>query len=78
MDIKFDLPDGTFAVVEIETIIPFPGAHQCIKYRALLEAEQGCALNSGNVRAILVAHHFDSQTRRFAEKYRIQLVELRV
>lgn len=78
VDIKFDLPDGSFVVVEIETIIPFPGAHQCIKYRALLEAEHGYPLNSGRVKAILVAHRFDEQTRHFAAQYGIRLVELKI
>lgn len=76
VDIHFNLLDGSAAVVEIETIIPLPGAHQCIKYRALLEAERGDDLNSGNVKAILVAYGFDAQTRAFAKKYNVKLVEL--
>ncbi len=78
VDVKFDLPDGTFAVVEIETINPLPGAHQCIKYRALLEAAQGLGLGSGKVQAILVAHVFDAETKAFASKYGIKLVQLKV
>ncbi|MYD99693.1 MAG: hypothetical protein F4Y03_00230 [Alphaproteobacteria bacterium] len=77
VDIKFDLPDGTAAVVEIETEIPLPGAHQVVKYRALLEVERGEDLNSGRVQAILVAHRFDEQTREIAEQYDIELFELR-
>jgi hypothetical protein len=78
VDIKFDLPDGSFAVVEIETIDGWTGAHQCIKYRALLEAAEGHVLGSGKVRAVLVAHLFDDKTRAFARKYGIRVVELRV
>lgn len=71
VDIKFDLPDGTFAVVEIETTIPLPGAYQCIKYRALLEAEQQMPINSNQVKPILVAYSFDSATKDLARKYGI-------
>ena len=76
VDIKFDLPDGRHAVVEIETTIPLPGAHQCVKYRALLEAERGAPLNSGTVDAFLVAYQIDAQTRAFTERYGIRVVEL--
>lgn len=78
VDIRFSLSDGTFAVVEIETIIPFPGAHQAIKYRALLEAELSLPLNSGRVRAILVAHEFDEATVQFAARYDIRLVAMKL
>ncbi len=76
VDVKFDLTDGTSAVVEIETVMPLPGAHQCVKYRALLEAQMKLALGSGKVQAILVAYHFDDGTRQFAEGYNIRLVEM--
>jgi len=77
VDVKFDLPDGTAAVVEVETICPLPGAHQAVKYRALLEVERGDELGAGNVRAILVAHRFDQETRDLARRYGIELVKLR-
>ena len=76
VDIKFDLPGGRAAVVEIATHQPWPGAHQCIKYRALLEAERGDPLNGGKVQAILVAHAFDGETLLFAKRYGIQTVAL--
>lgn len=76
VDIKFDLPRGRAAVVEIKTEQPWPGAHQCIKYRALLEAERGDSLNGGTVQAILVAHHIDEETLAFAERYGIRTVAL--
>lgn len=78
VDIKFDLPDGTFAIVEIETIDGWTGAHQCIKYRSLLEAALGHELGAGAVQAILVAHVFDEETRAFGLKYGIRTVELHV
>ena len=46
-------------VSEVETIVPLPGAHQAMKYRALLEVERSEALGSDRVKAILVAHRFD-------------------
>ncbi|WP_146661847.1 hypothetical protein [Enhygromyxa salina] len=72
VDVKFDMPDGSAAVVEIETIHGWTGAHQCIKYRALLEAALGRPLGGGGVQAILVAHVFDEQTIAFAKKYGIK------
>ena len=77
VDVKFDLPNGDAAVVEVETIIPLPGAHQAVKYRTLLEVERSEALGSGRVEAILVAHVFDAETRELAKKYGIKLVQLR-
>lgn len=76
VDILFELVNGTAAVVEIETRLPLPGAHQCVKYRALLEAERGLALNTDKVQAILVAYSFDQETEAFAKQYGIRLVTL--
>lgn len=77
VDVKFDLPDGDAAVVEVETLVPLPGAHQAVKYRALLEVERSEPLGSGRVQAILVAHGFDAETRAVGEKYGVKLVQLR-
>ena len=77
VDVKFDLPNGDAAVVEVETIVPLPGAHQAVKYRSLLEVERSEALGSGHVKAILVAHVFDTETRELAKKYGIKLVQLK-
>jgi len=71
VDIKFDLPDQSYAVVEIETTIPFPGAHQCIKYRVSLEAALEMPINSGRVLTILVAYAFDQETNDFTVRYGI-------
>ncbi len=78
VDIKFDLPDGSAALVEIETIDGRTGAHQCIKYRALLEAARGEPIGGGRVRAVLVAHQFDRETQAFAQAYGIKTFVLRV
>ena len=77
VDVKFDLPNGNAAVVEVETIVPLPGAHQAVKYRSLLEVERSEALGSGRVQAILVAHGFDTETQKLARKYGIKLVQLK-
>lgn len=76
VDIKFDLPDGRFAVVEIETTIPLPGAYQSVKYRALLQAEKSLPLTSDHVLAYLVAYTIDETTEVFANQYRIHTVQL--
>ena len=78
VDVRFDMSDGSAAVVEIETIDGWTGAHQCIKYRALLEAELGQPLGSGRVSAIIVAHSFDARTLAFADRYAIRAVQLRI
>lgn len=77
VDIRFDLPDGTAAVVEIETTCPLPGAHQAVKYRALAEVERGDNLGSGRVKAILVAYGFDDETQSLCDRYGIGAVALR-
>lgn len=76
VDVKFDLPDGRAAVVEVETDYCWEGAHQCIKYRALLEAKRGDHINSGAVEAILVAHRFREETIAFTERYGIRTVAI--
>jgi hypothetical protein len=72
VDIAFKSPDGTWTAVEIETIDPFPGAHQVIKYRALLAAQQGWALNTPRVRGILVAWDYSVVDLDFCRKYEIE------
>lgn len=76
VDVMFDLPNGDAAVVEVETIVPLPGVHQAVKYRALLEVERSEGLGSGRVEAVLVAHRFDAESRRLAKKYGVRLVVL--
>ena len=77
VDVMFKLPNGEAAVVEVETIVPLPGCHQAVKYRALMEVERSEPLGSGRVEAILVAHEFDMKTRELAKQYQVRLVELK-
>lgn len=77
VDIAFKLPDGQYAVVEIETVTALPGAHQAIKYRSLLEAQLGILPKERKVHALLVAHIIDDETKEFCRKYNIRSVVLR-
>lgn len=76
VDIWFDLPDGTVAVVEVETYYTLIGTHQAVKYRALAQAERGEPLSGGGVLALLVAHQFDDETTAIGDKYGVRLVTL--
>ena len=75
VDLLFEY-EGRSTVVEIETTVTLPGAHQCIKYRALREAELGLAIGVAEVEAVLVANSFDQPTIDFASQYGIRLVQL--
>jgi hypothetical protein len=70
-DIVFTHTSDASTVVEIETTAPDPGAHQAIKYRALLCAEKGLPLGAKNVTAILVAWSIPEAVRNFCNKYGI-------
>lgn len=72
VDIAFSLPDGSCAVVEIETCFAHPGAHQAIKYRALLAAQRRWSLGIKRVQALLVAWEFGDATLEFCRQYDIQ------
>ncbi len=75
MDIHVALQAKRFAVVEIETTGPLPGAFQLIKYRALRCAELGIPLDSPDVLAILVAWQIPTAVRKFCQTYGIQCYE---
>jgi len=77
-DIVFGLRSGAYAVVEIETTTPLPGAHQAIKYRALLCAEKQLPLGSSKVRSILVAWAIPPNVRRFCADYAIDFQEYEI
>ncbi len=77
VDIAFKTPDGSRVVVEIETTQPFPGAHQVIKYRALMAAENGLQLDSPKVKGILVAWDYSSSELAFCKKYDILVFKCR-
>jgi hypothetical protein len=71
VDIAFTLPDASKVVVEIETTHPFPGAHQVIKYRALMHAEMGWPLDSNRVRGVLVAWDYGCMDLAFCGDYEV-------
>lgn len=77
VDIAFELPNKHWVAVEIETNIPYPGAHQAIKYRALLAAQRKLELNSDQVKATLVAWNFDDSTKKFCKYYDIKAYSCR-
>jgi len=70
-DIVFTHTSGASTVIEIETTTPYPGAHQAIKYRALLCAEKGLPLNAENTTTMLVAWSIPLEVRAFCDKYGI-------
>ncbi len=72
-DIVFTCDGNKYATVEIETINPFPGAYQAIKYRSLLCAELGLPLDSANVKSFLVTKENSQDVEEFCRKYRIKL-----
>ncbi|MCP4374186.1 MAG: hypothetical protein GY797_39695 [Deltaproteobacteria bacterium] len=71
VDIVFTHSKNRYTVVEVETVNPMPGAHQAIKYRALLCAERKLPLNSSKVRAILVAWAIPKNVQDFCKNYSI-------
>jgi hypothetical protein len=72
VDIAFKLPNGDWAIVEIETTAPLPGAHQAIKYRALLAAQQNWTLDTNRVTGVLVAWAYSSSDLEFCRRYKIE------
>lgn len=68
-DVIFDMPGGRYAVIEVETNDPQPGAYQALKYKTLLCAQQGYPVDSDKVEAILVAWEVPADVRTFCEKY---------
>jgi len=77
VDLVFEHGPGAYTVVEIETTTPLPGAHQAIKYRALLCAEKRFPLDSESVRTIVVAWSIPSHVKRFCADYRVEFREYR-
>ena len=77
VDLLFERKNGFDVVVEIETEIPLPGAHQAIKYRALRCAEKCLELSSNKVKAVLVAWKIPEEVKRFCMKYNIETFEIK-
>ena len=76
-DIVFKLQNG-WAVVEIETYDPLPGAYQAIKYKSLLCAEQNLDLDDENVTSFLVAYDIPKDIENFCERYQIKSYSKRI
>jgi hypothetical protein len=77
-DVVFTHKSGSHTVVEIETTTPLPGAHQAIKYRALLCAENGLPLDTNKVKAILVAWSVPSKVQNFCKNHGVGFQEYRL
>lgn len=73
VDLIFNHATDRYTVVEVETNDPLPGAHQAIKYRALLCAEKMLPLDTELVRSILVAWSMPEEVRSFCKRYRIDV-----
>jgi hypothetical protein len=71
-DLVFARHSGIYTVVEVETTTPLPGAHQAIKYKALLCAEKGLPLDSNKVESVLVAWSIPLGVKHFCKKYGVQ------
>jgi RecB family endonuclease NucS len=66
-----------YTIVEVETTDALPGAHQLIKYRALLCAQKGLQLNASKVKGVLVAWAIPRDVKRFCKKYGLEAWEHR-
>lgn len=68
-DLVFVHQANRYTIVEVETNDPLPGAHQAIKYRALLCAEKMLPLDTRDVRAILIACSIPEEVQNFCKRY---------
>jgi hypothetical protein len=71
-DVVFLRKLNKYAVVEVETDDPFPGAHQALKYKVLMCAKEGLDVKSPDVSAFLVARHVPPEVKKFCKKYGIR------
>ncbi len=77
VDLLFDLEGDRYAVVEIETNNPLPGAFQALKYKVLKCAEVGSDIKSSKVEAILVAWR-EPEDPEFCQSYNVRFVKKRL
>jgi len=77
-DVYFELADGRYVVVEIETTNALPGVFQALKYKVLKCAELGGDIKSDKVISILVAWSIPQDVKIFCRKYGIRWVERRI
>jgi hypothetical protein len=75
-DVVFELPDGGWAVVEVETDFAEPGAHQALKYKVLMCAQDGLPITSDKVQGWLVAHQVPPTVRTFCKAYDLRWREV--
>jgi hypothetical protein len=72
-DIVFHYGQDQYAIVEIETENPYPGAYQLLKYKVLLCALKLLPLDSERVRTFLVTKELDLETEAFCQRYGIEI-----
>lgn len=77
VDVMFEMNNNKYAVLEVETDTPMPGAHQALKYKTLLCAEKGIPITSADVTALLVAWSIPPEVRSFCNSYGINCIEKR-
>lgn len=77
-DIVFSFGNGMYAVIEIETVDPMPGAYQALKYKALMCAEKGLPITSNRVRSFLIAWDIPKNVRDFCHNYSIEAKEFKI
>ncbi len=77
VDVVFSLKHDRYAVVEIETYNPMPGAYQALKYKTLLCAEKRLDIKSPRVEAFLVARSLNPNVKRFCREYGIRYVKIK-
>ena len=78
VDILFKLRNNNYAVVEIETNIPFPGCHQALKYKILKCAEIGVGIQSKKVSAYVIAWRSTKDSKQFCKKYGINFIKYKL
>lgn len=77
-DIVFEIGGNRYSVVEIETLDPFTGCYQVLKYRVLKCAELGIDIKSTDVEGVLVAWAIPEEVKDFCRKYGIRFVEIKL
>ncbi len=77
VDVMFSLPEKRYAVAEIETDNPMPGAFQALKYRVLRCAELGLKIDSSKVLSFLVAWKYP-EDMAFCRKYKVRFLRKRL
>ena len=77
-DIVFEFNKDMFAVVEIETKYPIPGAYQAVKYKALMCAEKRFPQTSNKVKSFLIAWDIPKEVEDFCGQYMIAPMAIKI